>query len=217
MNELENPEFSENSTNNQTNELEVKFKRIFMHEVGHFIAHQMNKLFYKGSLGVEKIFIFKCNDQDEYYGKTIPLKPVNNFKELPPPPERFVSFLIMCYYGCVMQSAYQEIELNDCFNIYGKDDKNEIESFLRQIKVSRNNEIFKLFCNYTENSNAENHFSEVFKLNHLDYLKKIDNFHFKIDLAKLENKLLPFFDKHFEIYNDLVEKCNKICRINYML
>jgi hypothetical protein len=206
MNELEN------NTKEQTNEMEVKFKRIFMHEVGHFIAHQMNKLFYNGSLGVDEINIYK--ELDEYWGSTIPLKPVNDFKELPPPPERLVSFLILCYYGCVVQSAYQEIELNDCFNIYGKGDKDEIIGFLDQNKIYRNNEIFKLFCNYTENSNAKNHFSEVFKLNHLDYFKKKDNSHFKIDLAKLENKLLPFFDKHFEEYDSLVKDCNKLCGIN---
>lgn len=56
MDELNNSEFSEYNIEKQTNEMEVKFKRIFIHEVGHFIAHKMNKIFYNGSLGVERIY-----------------------------------------------------------------------------------------------------------------------------------------------------------------
>lgn len=122
----------------------------------------------------------------------------------------------MCYYGCVVQSAYQEIELNDCFNIYGKDDKNEIIAFLHQNKIFRNNEIFNLLNDYSKNSRIENYFTEVFELNYLEYLMEIDNSYFKIDLLKLEKKLSLFFDKHFEVYDDLVRKCNKICGLNYL-
>lgn len=53
----------------------AKIHRVFFHELGHFVARELNKKYFDG-VGCEEIRIEPCNTFNyDFMGKTIPEKP----------------------------------------------------------------------------------------------------------------------------------------------
>src|SRR4051812_19744682 len=98
--------------------------RVFYHELGHFVAHQLNFAYYKGN-GICEIKIYPCHQNiEEYCGHTKPIEPegYDEKDKKPPPAERLAEYLARTVYGCMFQAYYEKSELVNCFKKYGTHD-----------------------------------------------------------------------------------------------
>src|SRR5688572_23049678 len=99
-------------------------KRVFFHELGHFIANEINQRFYSGT-GTKSITIDLAFPIDHLYvGDTrINLSPDEKEKK-PPTRELLPETLAGLIYGCIVQAHYKNENLTPCANLNGIDDMN---------------------------------------------------------------------------------------------
>ncbi len=192
-------------------------QRTFIHEIGHFIARELNKSIFKIGLGVEEIYITgkenlfsskkgsggtKPKKQNEYFDDKI----VYN-------PEEFVAVLL---YGCLFQSIYFKTGFNDCFAMQdyanGARDAQEFISLQKYISGKKRKMIIEYFSiEYIDDlkSNSE-HFKIINRLKYEDFVLCIRDGDYIIDVEKLRNELIEFFIVHELYYKKLIHEIKKI-------
>lgn len=192
-------------------------QRTFTHEIGHFVARELNKKIFEIGFGVEEIYI---TGKENIYtskngsGGTIPKKPddfienniINN-------PAEHVAVLL---YGCLFQSIYYKTKFAECFAIEnyanGKKDAEDFSSMEKYISGQKRRKIVEYINE--EYINDLNSFPEHFKvINELCY----ENFiicekdgDYIINLEKLKNELKSFLEDHIKYYEKLISKIKTI-------
>jgi hypothetical protein len=97
-------------------------RRVFFHELGHFVANQINKLSLSGS-GTEKILLYLCQQNSNIYcGMTSSVVPNGCDRTSPPPKNRLPQSLLSAIYGCIFQAYERDESLRKCLDENGNDD-----------------------------------------------------------------------------------------------
>lgn len=116
-------------------------ERAFFHELGHFVAHEINRLKYD-RFGVESISLKRClRDRNVWCGFCQPRKPVLNESVIiqKPPEISNLHFLLPpVMYGCIFEAHYLNSDFRGCFDCHGSYD---IEKWAGWISVNNVNHL----------------------------------------------------------------------------
>ncbi len=178
-----------------------KIRRVFFHELGHYISAKLNQKYYTG-FGSEYIKIYPCENKfDEFCGKTEPNIPAdydnsNIFWE------RIAEALISSIYGCIFQSYFSNSSTLDfCFEHFGVDDMFKHNGIIANHRLGH-------YKNFQLNQLYNRHYQEIFTNNILDELRTID---YLALLIPIENEFDSFFVNLIELDNDLKEFVENYC------
>lgn len=196
-----------------------KLTRVFIHEIGHYVARELNFKLYNIGDGVERIFIKTHNLSNtiDYSGETTAKKPeghVDNDKI-----ENIAEFTAVIIYGCLFQTLYLksklEFDFRDCFSpddsANGQCDFIEFRSMEKYISSHKRKEMVE----YSESEylnqlfKDQSHINKILNLKLLIYLKKENN-DFTIKLDLLNKDLADFMTEHEKYY---IEYLKNIMRI----
>lgn len=200
---------------NQLSKMTETINRCFFHELGHYVADQLNKEFY-GGLGVEELSVYKCGTPYyRYCGHVTPKKPegFNPANNPPPPLERLASYLVSLIYGCLFQSYFlKEASLKDCLN--NGVDADSWQYTLKYHKIYDFPSFINLHETYFRELQAERSLDDFFKLDPLEYLRSTDGINFIADLDRLNDVLKVPLETHQSKYMQLVDGYQKIINQN---
>ncbi len=185
--------------------------RVFFHELGHFLAREINHLYYNGP-AVKSIDIFPHPlDNELYLGDTKIILSADGKENKPPTNETLPEYLASSTYGCIFQAYSQNTTLEHCFCFNGKDDFDKwygalLANGLDWLRVdisSMEKEYFKLLKEKGE-------LDEMVKLLPDTYLTDNGNQNYSVNISKLRENTSIFIKKHHPIYKQFVEKYNKM-------
>lgn len=183
-------------------------EQVFYHELGHFVANELNRIYYSG-LGVSSISIFPCKeDPSKFCGGTTPIKPVDHDEneKKPPPLERLAEYLARVVHGCIFQSYYQQVTLDQCLEINGQNDQGYWNGALISYNLFYNRKIFFEIQNNYDQKVQKNKLLESFmSLNPIDYLIESKPDHYDVDLEKLSENIHASIENYFPCYRTLVD------------
>ncbi|GIZ09322.1 hypothetical protein [Flavobacterium sp. UMI-01] len=188
-------------------------QRTFIHEIGHFIARELNKDVFKIGLGVDEIYI---TGNENFFtskngaGGTKPKKPKDFIENnIVYNPDELVAVLL---YGCLFQSIYYKTKFNDCFTIQnyasGKKDAEHFSSLEKYISGQKRKRIVEYLDDEYINvlNSCPEHFELINKLHYEDFILCIRDGDYIIDIEKLRNELKPFSEEHASYYKQLIDR-----------
>src|SRR2546428_7727245 len=165
-----------------------KIERVFFHELGHFVAQELNNMHYAGT-GVKEIKIHPCEEKpDEFCGGTQPNLPEGQEEDdkKPPPIERLAQFLISKVHGCMFQCYYESSSLSDCYRTFGNGDIDSWLGALVSHKLSVENKHFAAAeQKYYDTLLTEKTLDPLMKLQPNDYLVIEKPNHYLVNMEKL--------------------------------
>lgn len=190
-----------------------KVYRVFFHELGHFIARQINLLKYGGP-DIMEIKIFPCErDANEYCGHLRPIIPPNVDLTKPMPIERLPSYLASIPYGCFFQAYYTKEPLNFCFEKYGDDDETKFEANLKSQGLKYSLEDFRNINSlFFEQVTATKKFEKIMKISPIHYLKEEFPGKFSVNIEKLKLDIAPLLEDQIMIYAQLVNDYERLIK-----
>jgi hypothetical protein len=182
-------------------------ERVFFHELGHMVAHEINKKYYNGT-GTKSIDIWpaehnrnlfvgeaKVNLSDDEKEKNAP-----TYKTLP-------EYLASSTYGCIFQSYLQNEELKKCFENNGKDDSEKWYNSLRIHNLDDyRSEVVAVEREYYAILKEKQTLDELMALDFRKYTIDKGNKHYSINVEDLRNDISDFVENHKITYNELLEK-----------
>lgn len=181
-------------------------KVVFFHELGHFIAHELNYEF-SGFGKVEMVKFITLNNI-HYEGQTIPFLKKNQTRndKVVNLPEKIAELI----YGCYFQSIYTNLPLKFCLDTENKSssgylDAKYIESSLFDFKIMRERQSLYpyLHIKYYEQLKSSSLFKELFSVNCLDFLEPTD-FGYTANILKLEKLTENFRGSHKNDFNEFI-------------
>jgi hypothetical protein len=185
---------------------------IFFHELGHFVALELNSIYYNRS-GSGEFLIHPCPlNKDEYCGSVKPKKSKNpqdiTLYEIP-------DFFAVLIYGCLFQSYLFKSQLKNCIINKGREDISKRNSILVKYNLYSKVNIEKL--NTIENDYYEylckhKRLDAFFKIDPYDYLIETSEFNYKADIEKLKSELKEMINAHYSDYKTLVDKYASVLR-----
>lgn len=193
-------------------------KRVFIHELGHFIAGKINRDNF-GLSGVAKIKLTKHQTKfdEDFIGETIYKVPTgeSEVKVLENLPQKIANLV----YGCYFQSIYLKTELKKCLdwdnpNANGKIDMNDIISAVTMFDIS--SEKRSILYPYLEKDYFEQlrskkkEFISLFNLNPEDFYTEINDYETDINLMKLDKATKEFINSHTKTYLNFILKIEEI-------
>jgi len=185
-----------------------KIHRVFFHELGHFVARELNENYFDGTGSVE-IKIYPCpQDASEYCGHLTPIRPegISENDKTPVPIDRLAEHLTCNIYGCIFQSYYLNIDVRTCTDINGEDDIKDWIGSLSANKLSfLNKEIFQLSTQYLELLKSQKLLDKFIKVLPEDYLIETEYRHYVVNLHKLRDDTSQIIEEHHEYYKKFVE------------
>ncbi|HET8884718.1 MAG TPA: hypothetical protein VFM70_00015, partial [Salinimicrobium sp.] len=95
---------------------------VFFHELGHFIAQELNyEIYGLGKVESIKFVKYEFANEIRYQGQTIPVVPANASRndKLINLPEKIAELI----YGCYFQAIFTGEPLKSCFDIYNENSK----------------------------------------------------------------------------------------------
>lgn len=194
--------------------MEASKNRVFFHELGHFIAAQLNHIIFDHA-EVEKIIIVRY--ENDFTGETrykipegIPFDtPTINL------PQKLSKLI----YGCYFQSLYLDSDLKMCFDnknadANGKMDMVQTITALSGFKVS--SEKRKNYYPYIEIEyfsllkEKKDDFQLLFSLDPKEFFIEINDSVTEVDLHKLNFNVTEFVSKHTPLYLEFIERIEQI-------
>ncbi len=190
-------------------------KRVFYHELGHFVAHELNRTYYSG-LGTKSISIFPFPPNPELYlGEAKMNLSLDEKGKKAPSLEQLAAYLASSSYGCIFQSYYLKTSLKECFDLNGGDDIQKwFGSLLANGLDWLNSDIAACEREYFELLKTNNELDAFMQLNPNDYLTETADKIYAVDIAKLQKDSSPLIEKHYLLYKTLIEKYNQIIEGN---
>jgi len=192
------------------------FQRVFFHEVGHFVAKELN--FKLNGIGeAESIELESIGYNNEYLGRTKPKIPagVDPNRSIVHLAEKLASLV----YGCFIQSLFLNQNFTICFDMKGNgiEDLKEWDGILLNFSNKRS-EIIKNEEKYFEKliSLKENgHFDSFFGLNPDDYvIKDINNLSlYHLNLNAVRANIDEFLEIHQQYYYEFLNEIKNILEI----
>jgi len=179
--------------------------RVFYHELGHFIAQELNEKFYQGP-GVKKIILFQSPIKPEFFeGKTILNK--NDF----PTKEKLFPFLASSVYGCILQAFFKNETLDDCFIEHGKRDSEQWNNCITKTGYNGYQpDFFACEKKYFETLKAKGALENLKKLKPDNYLIIIDHENYRVEIDLLRKDTIDFLNEHKSFYFSLINDYQKI-------
>ncbi len=192
--------------------------RVFFHELGHFIAQELNYKIYNVAQGTEEIWIkpLILNKDIDYIAGTKVKKPkgyiLKKDKRIIDFPIHFIGNVV---YGCIIQTLYlkrnEKYKFEDCFgfpNKNGSDDVSNFASTNNYFNSKKRREVINFIKNnyIQELENQKRHMDKLFSLNVIDFL----NDNYTIKLNELRIVLKDFMSEHEKNYSYFIEKIKKI-------
>lgn len=186
-------------------------KRVFFHELGHFIAREINHKYYNGQ-GTKSISIYPYPHNDELFlGDTKINLSANGKEKESPSKQELAEYLASSTYGCIFQAYYQKTSLKQCFDNNGGDDLNKWFGALLSNDLDwLNSDIASADREHFDSLNEKGELDDMMKLIPQDYLIDNGNQNFEINIPKLQEDTFSFIEKHFSIYQKLIEKYSEI-------
>ncbi|MBS9774434.1 MAG: hypothetical protein KGV59_04670 [Tenacibaculum sp.] len=182
--------------------------RVFFHEIGHFIAQELNYKLFKVGLGTEKIWIEskRFSNKIDYCGGVRPKKPVDYVDDGEiRKPIHYISNII---YGCIIQTLYlkskEDYKFHDCFDY--RDDangKSDVEHFASTGKYF-DGKIRKKVIEFIKNiyisrlENDKNHLKKLFLLEPTKFIITSKTRRKELDLNLLRESMSDFLVEHEE-------------------
>ncbi|MBA3827533.1 MAG: hypothetical protein H0X33_01210 [Taibaiella sp.] len=186
-------------------------QRVFIHELGHFVANEINLSCYGGS-GTEAITIFPCKENPNIFcGGTTPVLPLDTNPSTPPPIERLAQNLVGISYGCIFQAYYQQGSLSNCFRVNGCNDFEARRGFLSTHKLNHiDAQLFKLSNDYLEYLLKDEHLHKFINIDISLFLDIKSTAEQKIDIQKLKDVTSTAIENHKNHYDLHVQEHQKI-------
>lgn len=186
-------------------------KRVFFHELGHFVAREINHLYYSGQ-GTKSIEIYPYPYNNELFlGDTKVNQSVDGSEKKAPTVEKLPEYLASSTYGCFFQSIYQNSSLKQCFAQNGEDDMQKwFSAMLANGLDWCNSDIANYDSEYFDLLKEKGELDELMKLVPENYLIDNGNNSFDVNIVKLKEDILPFIKNHYKVYRKLIEKYKEI-------
>ena len=183
-------------------------KRVFFHELGHFVAHEINKRYYNGT-GTKSIEIFPFPYNNELFEGDAKINCSEDEREKNVPSiDLIAEYLASSTYGCIFQSYYKNEEtLDDCFKDNGMKDSEQWLKALRNYRIddykgeitSAENEYFKML-------REKGALDDFMKLEPENYLTERGIENYNVDVDKLRKDTEAFVTVHQKGYDELIQK-----------
>ena len=190
-------------------------KRTIIHEIGHFVAIELNnKLFETGEcLGIELIEKF-ANGVVDYEGLT--KSNVNNDEDEKTNMELLSQRIAVLVYGCYFQCLFEGKKLNDCFGVndtmlHGSTDREKYNiTFPFEVGKEQRIETEKYLNKYLKSlEEFKEEFDKIFNQDFNNILTREEN-KFEINLKLLKDKLGDFLNLHIDKFKEFQENINLI-------
>ena len=194
-------------------------KRVFIHEIGHFTARELNCQLYKIGEGVENILIQTHSQSNwiDYSGGATARKPKGHIDN--GEVENVNQYIAVILYGCIFQTLYLKFEsdykFRECFNLSdsanGKCDAKEFANMGKYITGSKRKEIVEYTSNISLNKlfSDHAHLKKAFDLEPLNFLKT-EEIGFSVNLELLKEELTDFIDEHKKYYSEYITNIERI-------
>lgn len=180
-------------------------RRVFFHELGHFVAHEMNQRYYSGT-GIRSITI-----QPHYLGDHLFVGEANinlsddERERMAPPLKYLPEYLASSTYGCIFQAYYQKTKLSNCLKVNGEDDMTKWHgSLLANSLEYHNADVAVAEEQYFDLLVQKRALDTMMMLNPENYLVEEGNQRYVVDIDRLRIDTDAFIDFHIEYYNTLI-------------
>lgn len=205
---------SEEDLKNRANQIDMieSIHRIFFHELGHYVAKELNLLFYEGT-GTAEILIYPCQNNQSYYcGHIKPVIPTGVDPLRPLPFHKVKQQIASKIYGCIFQSYYSGAKsIKGCLYKYGEDDsKTWIECLSFHGLSSYSYELVQAEEEHFQKLKNDNVLDSFIQLDPEEYIIPTYYESYKIDLEKLKNDTNILIRKHYKYYQELIDKYKTI-------
>lgn len=188
-----------------------KLHLVFFHEIGHYVAHELNHTVFAKGLGVWRIRLQKPSDHNGNYftGETIPIKP-DGYK-LTDPINFLPGYMAVLLYGCLFETLYSKhkestVGFLDCFKYYSSGHRdlsafealNELCDFdVRQkiVRLTQEEHMTRLL--------HEDYFMGLFNLEPMAFLRE-SGLYWEMDITHLKTQMPQFLSSHEDHYKDYV-------------
>lgn len=186
-------------------------RRVFFHELGHFVANQINKLHLSGS-GTEKILLYPCPQNPYVFcGKTSTFLPEGCNINSSPPMDRLAQGLLSCLYGCIFQAYERKESLKDCLDKNGCNDFDSLWKYLGDHNLSHNRGVFiELAEDYLEVMVKKRALEDFLRIDPETYLNKTVENNFIVNVEILERDTSDLVNKHVELYLEHISEIRKL-------
>ena len=173
--------------------------RAFYHELGHFIAQEINQKYHEGP-GVKEIVPFQSPaNYDFFEAKTILFK--NDF----PTRERLLPYLASNTYGCIVQAYFKSQTLDECFKINGERDSRQWNKCITDHGLNGfQPDLFGCEKKYLQRITNNGELEYLKNLDPDKYLLKKDETNYSVDIKLLRSDLAQFIDSHTKVYSELL-------------
>jgi len=192
-------------------------KRVFIHEIGHFIARELNKECFNIGCGTDSIYIQSHNISGniDYTGGTKAIKPIEYVDnvEISNP----IELMAVVLYGCTLQTLYAHgvYKFQDCFNLKdnanGKHDAMDFVALGKYFSGTQRRKIVEFIeSDYlTKLNQDQSHLKKVFDLEPLKFLKSEGDL-LNVNLGLLKECMIDFFNEHKTYYRYFIAKLKNI-------
>lgn len=193
---------------------------IFIHEIGHHIANELNARVFSFNRRTESILLYPSNHGDFFDGKTKIANTNTDFYQV----ENTVLEYIRTFYGCLFECLFRQIEISKCLcevatesdvidNLCkGRVDYHQMAQMTMTRKVKNRFDWWRYLTveYFTLMKNKVNEFDGIFELKPLDYILKEENSSYEIDIDRLNVVLEPFFITHQKDFKKAVEDLREL-------
>ena len=181
--------------------------RVFYHELGHFVAHEINRLHYHGS-GTKSIIIYPTSQNPDLYVGDAKINLSADEKERDSPSSEILpEYLVSSSYGCVFQAYYTKTAFDDCFKVNGQKDEEQWYWALRNNKLDDyKSEITANEREFFNKLVEEKLLDKFMTLDPDKYLAKIDSTNYAVNIDLLRQDTKEMIKEHAPVYARLVEK-----------
>jgi hypothetical protein len=182
-------------------------QRVFIHELGHFVAHELNHKYYNGT-GVAEVLIHSCDENtNETCGSC---KPINNGNENNPVPiERLAEYLAVTIHGCIFQAYFMKQDWNECMcgstNGNGGSDVKQWLAALNNNQQSNFN-FAEIENNFFKKIVTEKSLEGFCKLKLQDYKDYTYNNTHTISIEKLREDVAISLEMYYPVYQELINQ-----------
>lgn len=190
-------------------------KRTIIHEIGHFVAIELNNLLFEsGECLSIQLNAETVNGENDFRGLT--KSDVNNDKDEKTKWNLLSQRIAVLVYGCFFQCLFEEKELNDCFgfnnsSLNGATDRQMYNTvFPFEVEREQRRETEKYLNEYLNSLNlSRKDFEIVFNQNFTEIINTEENL-IEVNLKNLKENLDEFLKSHLEVFKEFHEKITSI-------
>jgi hypothetical protein len=201
--------------------MDKDLKRVFFHELGHFVAREINQKYF-GVIGrAKEISLYESLSKDGHYGgKTVP--------EIPDGEDRDKSLVSICeamavyVYGCFFESIYLEQNFEKCFCEYGRCNGNQDflnwwEALRIADRKEKQEEIHKNDLDYFDQLRLNKSLDKFLSLNVPDFLinSSVEG-KYSVNIDELRRITFPFIQEHELPYLEFTQRIREILNLSQM-